>query len=334
MGSEPVPLTSAHPRSPHHRPRARHPRDLAVRRRVTLGPRRSRGAQRPRRHDSPTWRTRRTMASIPCVVIATARPDGGVSPLADVAPEAGVASLDDLVAGVGADPIAATALALLLRQGPLALGPALVAESATFSLLQSGPEFARWRAGRTDRPSAPDDEAAVLLERDRGELTIVLNRPKVKNALNRAMRDGMLEGLALAGADPSITHVTLKGSGSSFSSGGDLGEFGSFADPATAHLIRLATSIGRAIDALGSKVVAHVHGPCAGSGVELAAFVSAGGGRRRLLGPTARGRTRSGSRCRGDLQRHEAHRPPSHRPLGPKQRPHRRLDGAELGLSR
>ena len=34
----------------------------------------------------------------------------------------------------------------------------------------------------------------------------------------------------------------------------------------------LAASIGRSIDALGPRIEAHVHGPCAGSGVELPAF--------------------------------------------------------------
>jgi enoyl-CoA hydratase/carnithine racemase len=66
--------------------------------------------------------------------------------------------------------------------------------------------------------------------------------------------------------------VVLRGEGPSFCSGGDLDEFGTFSDPAAAHLVRLATSIGRSIDALGSRIVALVHGPCAGSGVELPAF--------------------------------------------------------------
>ncbi len=214
------------------------------------------------------------LASLPCVVIATAAPNGGVSPLADTAPEAGVASLEDLLARIEEHPVAATSLALLMRQGISTLGAALVAESATFSLLQSGPEFTRWRAGRTAGRIEPEGRAGVLIERHGDNLAIVLNRPEVKNALNRAVRDGLLEGLTLAGADPSIATVELRGNGSNFSSGGDLNEFGTFADPASAHLIRLNASIGRAIDALGERVVAHVHGPCAGSGVELAAFAS------------------------------------------------------------
>jgi enoyl-CoA hydratase/carnithine racemase len=149
-----------------------------------------------------------------------------------------------------------------------------VAESATYSLLQAGPEFAHWRASRPVRAGGQHPGPAVKVERRDDHLALTLNRPHVRNALDRAMRDGLLEGLALAAADPSITEVLLRGEGPSFCSGGDLDEFGSFTDPASAHVVRLAASIGRSIDALGSRVVAHVHGPCAGSGVELPAFAN------------------------------------------------------------
>jgi enoyl-CoA hydratase/carnithine racemase len=88
------------------------------------------------------------------------------------------------------------------------------------------------------------------------------------------MRDGLLDGLTLAASDPSLTEVVLRGEGESFCSGGDLDEFGSFTDPASAHIVRLITSIGRAISFVGSRLVAQVHGPCAGSGVELPAFAA------------------------------------------------------------
>ncbi len=168
--------------------------------------------------------------------------------------------------------MAATALALCLRQAPSSLAGALVAESATYSLLQAGPEFRQWRAARPVREDRAEAGPAVRVERDGDRLALILNRPHVRNALNRALRDGLLEGLGLAAADPSITEVVLRGEGPSFCSGGDLDEFGTFSDPASAHLVRLAASIGRSIDALGPRIVAYVHGPCAGSGVELPAF--------------------------------------------------------------
>jgi hypothetical protein len=184
------------------------------------------------------------------------------------------AGLDAVVATVEAHPIAATSLVLLLRNSPSrSTDDGLHAESAVYSVLQAGPEFATWRAGRPGR-ARDEPREAVDMARDGDVLTLTLQRPHVHNALNMALRDQWLAGLAVATADPSITEVHLRGAGPAFSSGGDLDEFGSFPDPARAHLVRLTASIGRAIDRIRDKVTAHLHGPCAGSGVELPAFAA------------------------------------------------------------
>jgi hypothetical protein len=214
------------------------------------------------------------LSSLPCIVVAVDRSAGDAPVLVDVAPEDGVASVDDIVAVVEQNPIAAITLVLCLREGSPSLGRALVAESAAYSVLQAGAEFEEWRANRPERESRPEPGPAVKVVRQGHRLELVLNRPHVRNALNRALRDGLLEGLALAAADPSLTEVVLRGEGPSFCSGGDLDEFGTFTDPAGAHVVRLATSIGRSIAALGPRIEARVHGPCAGSGVELPAFAA------------------------------------------------------------
>jgi len=214
------------------------------------------------------------LSSLPCVVVAVDRATGDTPALAEVVAEKGVASAEQIARAVERNPVAATTLVLCLREASTSLGRALVAESAAYSVLQAGAEFSRWRASRPVRTGRLETEAAVLIERAGDRLDLVLNRPLVRNALNGAMRDGLLEGLALAAADDSITTVVLRGAGPSFCSGGDLDEFGSFTDPAAAHIVRLTTSIGRSIDAVGSRLVARVHGPCAGSGVELPAFAS------------------------------------------------------------
>jgi hypothetical protein len=214
------------------------------------------------------------LAALPCVVVAIDRPPGRRPLLADLVPEAGVATVDDVLRTVERNPVAATASALLLRGGARSLGAGLVAESAVYSVLQAGPEFATWRAARPVAEGEPDQGPAVLVERNGDRLDIVLNRPAVRNALNTAMRDGLLSALALGASDPSLTSVVWRGAGPSFSSGGDLNEFGQFVNPASAHLVRLATSIGRAVSALGPRLRVEVHGPCAGSGVELPAFAA------------------------------------------------------------
>ena len=64
--------------------------------------------------------------------------------------------------------------------------------------------------------------------------------------------------------------------GSNFSSGGDLDEFGSFADPVTAHISRLTSSVGASLNALrerlGQQLRCEMHGENFGAGVELPAF--------------------------------------------------------------
>jgi len=181
--------------------------------------------------------------------------------------------VDDIVRTVAEQPVAARALVTLLRTAPADPLAGLVVESATYSALQAGPGFAAWRAARPVRQGrAPGD--AVLLHRAGGALTIVLDRPEVRNALNRTMRDQLVDALRLASADDSITEVHLRGAGPSFCAGGDLDEFGSFADPASAHLLRLDRSVGRALLHVAHRTTAHLHGHAVGSGIELPAFAS------------------------------------------------------------
>jgi hypothetical protein len=174
---------------------------------------------------------------------------------------------------VAAAPRAALALALLLRgRDGRTLEEALVAESATYSALQAGPEMARWRALRPVRaPMVEPEPEPVRCERDGSVLRVTLNRPQRHNAYSVAMRDGLVAALRLALADPTL-QVVLSGAGPSFSSGGDLDEFGTSPDPATAHQVRLTRSAAKLLARLGDRVEARVHGACLGAGVELAAF--------------------------------------------------------------
>ena len=151
----------------------------------------------------------------------------------------------------------------------------LVTESLAYSTLQSGREFRDWlaRRGPASSPSTPDP---VLVERQGDSLSICLNRPARHNAFSTAMRQALLEALTIAQLDTSVHQVVLAGKGPSFCSGGDLAEFGSFEDPASAHLARTRYSPARALDELsarlGEGLQARVHGQVLGSGLEMAAF--------------------------------------------------------------
>jgi Enoyl-CoA hydratase/isomerase len=188
------------------------------------------------------------------------RPDGGA--------RAGVSAIG---AALADNPVAGTALALLLRSASALDGPAgLVAESATYSALQAGGEFVRWRASRPARAPEPGT-ARVRVERSDDELRIVLTRPARRNAVDWRMRDALAAALAQVPAERSV-RVVLDGDGPDFCAGGDLDELGSRPDPAVAHLIRLTRSPAMLLHRLGRRTTAYLHGACLGAGIELPAF--------------------------------------------------------------
>lgn len=151
----------------------------------------------------------------------------------------------------------------------------VITESLAYSTLQSGPEFARWLAerGPASVPELPDP---VQAERDGDVLRVRFNRPRRHNAFSTDARAALLDALEVARLDPSVTRMVLTGNGESFCSGGDLAEFGTFADPATAHLARTRHSPALVLDEitarLGPSCRAEVHGQVLGSGLEMAAF--------------------------------------------------------------
>lgn len=220
------------------------------------------------------------LARLPCPSLALAgeRPEPALERLLarfDVV----ASSREELVpiaASARLAPLAAQALVQLLRLGAgLGIHDALVAESLAYSMLQSGPEFARWRAGRTLRPAPPETgEPAVRVRRSGDRLHLQLNRPERRNAFSAAMRDALVEGLQLAELDASIEEVILSGVGPAFCSGGDLDEFGSRPDPATAHAVRSSRSAAALIARSAARVRAELHGACVGAGIELPAFAS------------------------------------------------------------
>ena len=215
-------------------------------------------------------------ASLPFVVVGVTH--GAVAErwldLCDVVVDEGDPALDRIAANVAGQPITATTLALLLRgQEHQSVGEGLVAESAAYSVLQSGPEFAAWRASRPARAEGGAGSGQrVKVERGDGVFRITLTRPERLNALDAQMRDELNEALTLAAASSDVARVELRGEGTAFCAGGDLDEFGSRSDPATAHVIRLERSLGRTLSGLEKSSVTYVHGACMGSGIELAAF--------------------------------------------------------------
>lgn len=181
-------------------------------------------------------------------------------------------ALERIERTIAAAPHAAITLANLLpASARIDVFDGLQAESLAYSMLLAGPEFRDWRA-RTPRRIVPEVDDPVLATRTGPQLEITLNRPERHNAFGRAIRDGLIDALAIAELDESVEQVVIRGAGRSFCSGGDLDEFGTASDPVSAHLTRLARSAGWTIHRLRERVQVVVHGACIGAGIEVPAF--------------------------------------------------------------
>lgn len=211
------------------------------------------------------------LAGLPLVTVAMVGAQGpATSQPVDVTVRNDIEACD-IVERVRAAPIASVALVLHLRATEAsAIDAALVAESATYSTLQAGPEHAAWLAERGEPRRRADDGERVRVAREPGRITITLSRPAVRNAFDAAMREALRDALLVA-AD-SDDEVVLMADGAAFSSGGDLDEFGSLADPASAHLLRVSRSPALELARLADRTTVLVHGACYGAGVELPAF--------------------------------------------------------------
>ena len=184
--------------------------------------------------------------------------------------------LDDpgpVLEGLRANPQASVVAAQTLRLGArLSLYDALLVESLSYATLQSGPEHARWLAGRGRRTRRDLDQPRIKVSDDGASVTVTLNRPRLLNLFDAAMRDQLTDVLKALKAGADERPVVITGAGGNFCAGGDPAEFGTVPDPATAHLIRSRANAAPWLAAVAHRVTARIDGACVGAGVELAAF--------------------------------------------------------------
>ncbi|MGH8455439.1 MAG: enoyl-CoA hydratase/isomerase family protein [Stenotrophobium sp.] len=216
------------------------------------------------------------LRQLPCPTVGIA-----AAPAANAAADACdvlLASLSEaapLIGNIRGNPIAATLLVQLLRlTETMPLADALIAESLAYATLQCGPEFRTWlTTHRAASPAVPDDQGpAVVMQRDGDRLMLELNRASNRNGMSVEMRDALVEALQLVLTDSTILSVRISGRGKCFSIGGDLTEFGSTPDPATAHIVRSLALPGRLLAQCAARTQVHVHGACVGSGIEFPVF--------------------------------------------------------------
>ena len=108
----------------------------------------------------------------------------------------------------------------------------------------------------------------LIVTRAQGVMEIRSNRPEKKNALTRAMYDGVAAAFAEAEADPAIRVMLLTGTGDTFTSGNDIRDFQQRAasrnsSAASPFLMKLST--------LTKPLIAAVNGAAIGVGTTMLA---------------------------------------------------------------
>lgn len=119
-------------------------------------------------------------------------------------------------------------------------------------------------------------QAPVKYEQSGAIVTLTLNRPELRNPISDPdVIDALEDALRRIHADSSVSVAILTGSGSAFSSGGNLKQMGTVAAsraPADSRRYYDAgiQRIPRAFEALEVPIIAAVNGPAIGAGCDLA----------------------------------------------------------------
>jgi enoyl-CoA hydratase len=111
----------------------------------------------------------------------------------------------------------------------------------------------------------------ILLERREAIVTITLNRPKVLNALNRALFAELDAALDEIAADDTIRAVIVTGAGEkAFAAGADIQELTQLSAVEGQRLATNGQRIFSKLENLGKPVIAAINGFALGGGCELA----------------------------------------------------------------
>ncbi len=113
--------------------------------------------------------------------------------------------------------------------------------------------------------------AALVEERADGVVTLTLNRPERRNAIDPELRDALAAALDAAATDAEVRGVVLTGAGGAFCAGGDLGRFEELHDlRAYRHVSHRLTDLVESLERLEKPVVAAIDGVVTGAGLALA----------------------------------------------------------------
>ncbi|HAP75786.1 MAG TPA: enoyl-CoA hydratase [Acidimicrobiaceae bacterium] len=122
-------------------------------------------------------------------------------------------------------------------------------------------------------PSSPEPVLVVDEPADRVR-RLTLNRPHKRNALNDALRGALFDELRAADKDASVSVVIIRGAGSCFSAGYDLGSRNSDVErsiaPVDGWWSRHVVNNWFEMWDMATPIIAQVHGYCLAGGSELA----------------------------------------------------------------
>ena len=111
----------------------------------------------------------------------------------------------------------------------------------------------------------------IQVHRSDGVVTITMDRPEVKNAINGTMWGELLETFRSIYQDPDDRVVVLTGAGGAFCSGADVRTMGTTAqDRSALAAMREVSDVALALHRLPQPVIAKVRGVAAGAGCNLA----------------------------------------------------------------
>ena len=110
----------------------------------------------------------------------------------------------------------------------------------------------------------------LKVDRSGGVLTITLNRPEKKNAINGAMWTELLATLRDAAVDREVRVVVLTGAGGAFCSGADLSPGGRDEGKHQLERMRDVADVCLALHHLPKPIIAKVGGVAAGAGCNMA----------------------------------------------------------------
>ncbi len=128
---------------------------------------------------------------------------------------------------------------------------------------------------QSDQGSADASASVLLIDEPLPKVRrLTLNRPAKRNALNDDLRGALFDALRAGDKDPSISVMIIRGAGSSFCAGYDLGSPNSDVERSIAHVdgwwSRHVVNNWFEMWDMSTPIIGQVHGYCLAGGTELA----------------------------------------------------------------